>query len=213
MGAYVALKPIQQQHHRYWLAAFSSAWLLSVGAAIWQDDRKDAEMEMKLTGGQNYVYLKADERALRDRDTLVRLWICSTGHMFDVRIHPFPYKVNHDHPDYGKFPGFGTNYIGQGCRWAPNPLPPGKYSISLEARNGYLVQTLEIMKTESGPYLQDCTLDRDNKPLDLPGCQRKHPQSVVPQSIWSAQLVIGLCLLFGFFALGLCGCCCRRREA
>lgn len=172
LGVLVTLRPVEPKSsaQKKWLFVFAIGGVISFVAALWLSERQDTEMETKLTGGDNYVYVRADEGDLQGRKDPVRTWICSTGHMFDVKIHPFPFGAVADDHAYVSIPGAYDLYLGSGCRWLGIPLHPGKFSFELEARNGLLIQTFEITKTAEGPFTEACEIKRNGEPLATAGC-------------------------------------------
>ncbi|WP_374300769.1 hypothetical protein [Ferrovibrio sp.] len=171
MGARVSLKPVMTENRNKWLIAFAVIGFANVMAAHWESERQEKNLETRLTGGDNYVYLRVDEGDLAARKEWLRTWICSTGHMFDVKIHPHPFGINsHNDPNYFSMRGPEYSYVGTGCRLSPIPVRVGKFWIDFDARNGLIVQTLEIIAPPDGPFTQACSLPRNGVDLPTPGC-------------------------------------------
>jgi hypothetical protein len=172
MGAFVTLWPVDVRTRNGWAIAFAIGGVISFVAALWLSERQDADLEDKLTGGDNYVYVRGDQGDLNHRKDHVRTWICSTGRMYDVKVHPYPFGVDDpDDPRYTSIRFFSENpYVGVGCRWLGLVLPIGKYSFELDSRNGVLHQSLEFIATESGPYRQICDIKRHDRSLATADC-------------------------------------------
>jgi hypothetical protein len=172
MGAAVTLNPVQPGtlRRKVWLGAFALGGIITFIAGLWLSEKQDADLETKLTGGDNYVYLHADKAALKDRAHLLRIWVCSTGPMFDVKIHPWPFDKYFPNPEYGSMGTSEDHYLGPGCRWTRFAFPPGKFSAELEARNGLALETLEIATPTEGPFTQTCSLTKNGISLRTPEC-------------------------------------------
>jgi hypothetical protein len=174
MGAYVTLKPIQPEtpRQKVWLGAFAFFGIITFFGSLWLSQKQDADLETKLTGGDNYVYLHADKAALKDRANVLRIWVCSTGPMFDVKIHPWPFGKYFPDPGYSSMPSEEDRYLGPGCRWSGFAFNPGKYSVELEGRNGLVNETLEIKTPAEGPFTQTCELTKNGVSLPAPECSK-----------------------------------------
>jgi hypothetical protein len=173
MGAVVTLRPVAKRDHRrqrLWLMSFAVGGMVSFVSGLWLSQRQDAELEQRLTGGDSYVYLFADSQQLQERANPDQIWICSTGLMFDVRVHFVPFGVQYPAPEYFSLPGFSLGNVPGGCRWAPIKLGPGKYSIELDSRNGLAIETLEIVSHEANPSTQVCALERNETSLPTTNC-------------------------------------------
>ena len=169
MGAIVTFYP-PSRSKALWLAGFIVVGVITSASTIWQSERQDAQLREELNGGTNYMYLHADQADLQNRAPRIRTWICTTGRMFDVAIHPFPFGAHRDDPAYTSIGGAGFRHL-NGCYWSGIALSPGKYAVELEARNGLVMQTLEITAPEEGPFSQICTLKRGNESLATPQCR------------------------------------------
>src|SRR5262245_56280660 len=82
------------RYRRIWCAVFVLLGLISFSFSMWLSDRQDAALEEKLIGGTNYAYLRADFSDLKERRSPTRMWICATGLVFDLKIHPYPFQVS-----------------------------------------------------------------------------------------------------------------------
>lgn len=207
MGVWVSLDPIKPHRRKQWLFAFATIGLVSVCLAILQSERQDAELDRRLTGGDNYVFLIADSVDLAARRSSLRTWICSTGHMFDVKVHPYPFGITDPNdPAYTSMNGGIYNYVGKGCRWSGILITPGKFSIELESRNGLVRQHLEIQAPPDGAFKQKCALPRNGEYLLTDGCPPHESVAQRLPSVWSSpQIIIGCLLLALFFGVGLYG--------
>jgi hypothetical protein len=80
MGIFVTLRqPTTNKSQMLWFCLFAFGGIVGAVAAIWLSDRQEKELEVKLTGGDNYAYLHADKEALKNRASSFRMWVCSTG--------------------------------------------------------------------------------------------------------------------------------------
>lgn len=173
MGTFVTIKPVvdHSRTQKIWLVCFTVGGLISFVSALWLSQRQDAELERRLTGGDNYVYLFADSGQLQKRTNPARIWVCSTGLMFDVKAHLIPFGAQYPAPEYFSLPGAVLGNVAAGCRWSPFSLPPGKYSIELDSRNGLAMETLKIIAPEGGPFTQECSIERDGTQFPTPECR------------------------------------------
>jgi hypothetical protein len=172
MGVYVTFySPVTPQKKWRWLVGFAVAGVISGSATVWQSERSDAWLRQMITGGDNYAYLIADKGDLAARKNIIRLWVCATGDLYFLAIHPYPYGSKADDPAYVSIPGRRINYLGPGCGWAGIPINPGKFSVDLVARNRVVRETLEITAPAAGKFRQTCrVVGNDREPLPSPEC-------------------------------------------
>jgi hypothetical protein len=182
MGVIVTIRPPHVHAHsrklsreqKIWVVCFAVGGMICCGAAYWSSELSDADLDLKLTGGSNYIYLVADWKSLKNRENNFRLWVCSTGPMMDVKYHIFPFGKTPNDPEYTSLGGaYEMLSLLAGCRWAtPYLYHPGKFSVELEGRNGLVLETLEVIANPEGPYKQTCELKRNGvgEPLPAPQC-------------------------------------------
>jgi hypothetical protein len=172
LGAYVTFWSPQEKHKRYWFAAFAVFTVIGVGIAAGVSRQHDKELRAMITGGDSYAYLFADKGDLASRKSQIRLWVCSTGDIFFLAIHTYPYKSKTDDPAYVSIPGAGFAFLSVGCGWSGIIVPPGKYSVDLRGRNRTVREIFEITQTKEGGFNQTCGVLGDNREkLSSPMCE------------------------------------------
>jgi hypothetical protein len=125
----------------------------------------------------SYAYLKAFPDDLTNHKLPIEMWVCATGPLLGVRIHPYTYGLrgpvtSSPNDPYYSMKGAIFNYLNPGCRVTPISLPLGKWSIDLEATNGLVRQTIEFRELRFGRIEQSCSLERtsDGTALEAPLC-------------------------------------------
>lgn len=175
-GIYVTFNPPNSRRAKgTWLVVFALLGVVAfVGALLLSkriSERQDEKLEAKLTGGSNYAYLVADPGDLKNRTAPVRAWVCATGNIFDLRIHPYPRSAaDADDPAYSSILGNFQLTVLPGCMWAGIALPTGKLTVELLARNGLVLQQIEIATPPEGPFTQLCNATRNGLVLPTPHC-------------------------------------------
>lgn len=156
-----------------WYGVFTLVSVATIAASVvdsLDNDQRVTQIWEQMTGGENYVIIKANESDMRARTEQFRFEISSTGPMPEVRywIHPASTKGDANNPDYYKFREMGGGGIFQ-ARGKVGGLmgiafPIGSYRIEMDAANGHYVQLLNIFEF-NGQIVQTVDLMKNNKTI------------------------------------------------
>jgi hypothetical protein len=169
LGLFVTNRSRIRQERRLWLVAFGLIALVTVGASVIESTGTDQRLNQvweQLTGGENYVIIKASEEDMKARREMLRFEISSTGPLPEVRywIHPASTKGDAKNPDYWKFRDKGGGGIfvfrGKVGGLMGNEFPLGSYRIEMDAPNGHYVEYLNIFEF-NGQLVQTIDLERN----------------------------------------------------
>ncbi len=107
------------------------------------------EVEKYTVGGEAYPYVFADESDVRDGKDELRLWLGSAkGPTYYVAMWVSPAEAKRDPNDerYWSLPAYkdGKQVIYEGATLMGKTIKPGSYYIEMSARNGTVVERLDI---------------------------------------------------------------------
>jgi hypothetical protein len=148
MGAYLAVVPIEKKsHHKtWWVGGFAAGGILTAWAGILLSDRADNALKEMLTGGDHYCYYRAEIVSPDDLTSKSPLWVICDGPLYNLNVWFSPADSGGaNDPRYWSMSG--SQHYGEiipGGFRAGMALGPGKYRIEMSARNGTVVEILEI---------------------------------------------------------------------
>jgi hypothetical protein len=150
VGGYLAVYPLEKKahHKKWWAAGFFVGGVLTAWAGILLSDRADNALKEMLTGGDHYCYYRAELVSANDLTSKSPLWILWHGPIFNlgVWISPADSKDAND-PRYWSIGGQHFSEVIPGGFRSGMALGPGKYRIEMSARNGTVIEILEIKPT------------------------------------------------------------------
>jgi hypothetical protein len=148
MGYVVIDRPPKTQlAKRCWYAAFIFVAVVSVGSAVWDSKKSQSEIAAMLTGGDNYCYYRAEIHNPSDLTAKLPLWIKCTGPLYNLNswFSPWEAKGDPNNPLYWSLKtGQHFTEIIPGGFISGLTLPAGAYRIEMSARNGTVIEMLEI---------------------------------------------------------------------
>ena len=107
-----------------------------------------AEIAREINGGDHFVYVRGDDGDIAANASEIRLWIEATGVMSGVSVFISPAEANRDYnnPVYWSLANlrYGRNTVYKGGVLMGGSIQPGDYIVEIAARNGSLVERLQI---------------------------------------------------------------------
>jgi hypothetical protein len=155
-----------------WFGAFILVSVVTISASVVDSlgtDERITQVWEQMTGGENYVVIKANESDMKARKDELRFEIGSTGPMPEVRywIHPASTKGDANNPDYYKYRDKGGGIFqarGKVGGLMGIAFPIGSYRIEMDAANGHYVEHLNIFEF-NGQIVQTIDVIKDGKTI------------------------------------------------
>jgi hypothetical protein len=147
MGAYVTIYPPEKRNHykKWWVGAFAVGGVLSALAGIVLSDRTDNVLKEMLTGGNHYCYYRAEFIDPKDTTSKSPLSVICDGPLYNLNVWFSPAdSIDANDPQYWSIGGQHFSEIIPGGFRSGMAFAPGKYRIEMSARNGTVVEILEI---------------------------------------------------------------------
>jgi hypothetical protein len=153
MGAYVTVKK-SRAHANWWVAAFALVGLLSAAAGMALSNRADNSLSEMLIGGNHYCFYRAELASPNEVTTKSPLWLVCDGPVYNLNVWFSPADAaDANDPRYWSLSGQHYPEAIPGGFRSGVALGVGKYRIEMSARNGTVVEILEI-KEANGQLAQ-----------------------------------------------------------